>query len=88
MSATGRHSFTAGMVREARQALSGRRTRLLAAPHSEEHARELTELDAALARLDDGTWGRCERCQGAIGRDRLRALPETRLCLPCSRLPP
>lgn len=87
MSATGRHSFTTAMVREARQALAGRRASLGARPHTDETKRELHELDAALARLDDGTWGRCERCQGAIGRDRLRALPETRLCLPCSRLP-
>ena len=44
---------------------------------------ELGELDAAIARIDAGTWGRCERCEGAIGRDRLAALPEARTCIKC-----
>jgi len=87
MSATGRHSFTTGMVREARRALEGRRTSLQARPPTPESECELLELEAALARIDAGTWGRCERCGGAIGRDRLRALPETRVCLPCAKLP-
>lgn len=87
MSATGRYSFTISMVKEARRALQGRRASLAAGASSPEVEAELAELDAALARLDAGTWGQCERCGGAIGRDRLRALPETRLCLPCSRLP-
>lgn len=49
-----------------------------------ETARELREIDAALARIADGTYGSCEICGGAIGRDRLRALPEVRRCLTCS----
>lgn len=88
MSATGRHSFTTGMVREARRALEGRRASLQARPSTPESECELLELEAALARIDAGTWGRCERCGGAVGRDRLRALPETRVCLPCAKLPP
>jgi DnaK suppressor protein len=47
-------------------------------------AAELSEIDAALARIADGTYGSCEQCGGAIGRDRLRALPEVRRCLACS----
>lgn len=46
--------------------------------------RELTEIDAALARIAAGTYGTCEVCGGAIGRDRLRALPEVRRCVTCS----
>ena len=46
---------------------------------------ELEELVHALRRMDAGTWGRCEKCDGAIGRDRLRAIPETRSCLDCAR---
>jgi RNA polymerase-binding transcription factor DksA len=46
--------------------------------------RELREIDAALARIAAGTYGTCERCGGAIGRDRLRALPEVRCCLGCA----
>lgn len=45
---------------------------------------ELEELQHALTRMDAGTWGRCEKCDGAIGRDRLRAVPETRSCLDCA----
>lgn len=47
-------------------------------------ARELAEIDAALARIDAGAYGSCERCGGAIGRSRLRALPEVRFCATCS----
>ncbi len=46
--------------------------------------RELLEIDAALGRISDGTYGTCEACGGAIGRDRLRALPEVRRCVSCS----
>lgn len=46
---------------------------------------ERLELTAALARLTEGTWGRCESCGDAIGRDRLRALPEARTCHRCQR---
>jgi len=46
--------------------------------------RELSEIDAALARIASGTYGTCEDCGGAIGRDRLRALPEVRRCVSCS----
>jgi len=46
--------------------------------------RELSEIDAALARIASGTYGTCEECGGAIGRDRLRALPEVRRCEACS----
>jgi RNA polymerase-binding transcription factor len=45
---------------------------------------ELVEIDAALARIADGSYGTCEQCGGAIGRDRLRALPEVRRCVNCS----
>jgi RNA polymerase-binding transcription factor DksA len=45
---------------------------------------ELSEIDAALGRIADGTYGACEVCGGAIGRDRLRALPEIRRCVGCS----
>ena len=45
--------------------------------------RELAETHAALERLDRGTYGRCESCDGAIGRQRLLALPATRYCIGC-----
>jgi RNA polymerase-binding transcription factor DksA len=41
------------------------------------------DVDAALARLADGRYGRCERCDARIPAARLLALPETRHCLDC-----
>ncbi len=41
----------------------------------------LTEINAALARIDDGSYGRCERCGQAIARERLEALPWATLCI-------
>ena len=40
---------------------------------------------AALGRLDDGTYGVCERCGGAIGAGRLEARPDTTVCIGCAR---
>ena len=45
----------------------------------------LAEVDAALARLDAGSYGVCERCGGPVGDGRLEARPETRLCIDCAR---
>ncbi len=45
---------------------------------------ELAEIDAALQRIEDGTFGICQDCGIPIERGRLRALPEARLCLGCS----
>jgi DnaK suppressor protein len=48
----------------------------------EESARDtLVEIEAALVRIDDGTYGICERCGKPIGADRLSALPWARLCI-------
>jgi RNA polymerase-binding transcription factor DksA len=45
--------------------------------------RQLDEVDAASARLDDGTYGRCERCGRRIPDARLAARPTARLCVGC-----
>ena len=45
---------------------------------------ELARIEAALARLDAGEWGRCVGCHHAIAKDRLAAIPEATLCLACS----
>lgn len=44
----------------------------------------VAEIDAALARLDDGTYGLCTRCHEPIGIARLEALPSTPRCLTCA----
>jgi DnaK suppressor protein len=48
-------------------------------------ARELTQIDRALSRLKQGTYGLCEACQGKIPIGRLNALPYTTLCIECQR---
>jgi RNA polymerase-binding transcription factor len=45
----------------------------------------LEEIDRALARIDDGTYGRCEACGGDIGVERLEALPYATQCIECKR---
>ena len=42
---------------------------------------ELADVEHALRRLDEGTYGTCEVCGKTIPDERLEALPATRLCL-------
>ncbi|MBO9554943.1 TraR/DksA C4-type zinc finger protein [Cellulomonas sp.] len=44
----------------------------------------LTENAAAVARLDDGTYGVCVRCGGPVGEERLAARPSAALCIVCA----
>lgn len=46
----------------------------------------LTEVEAALTRLDKGIFGVCERCGNEIDYARLRALPYARLCILCQQV--
>jgi RNA polymerase-binding protein DksA len=46
---------------------------------------ELCDIDAALAKIDEGDYGTCEACEESISRDRLQALPFARLCIDCKR---
>jgi RNA polymerase-binding transcription factor DksA len=43
----------------------------------------LDEVELALSRLDDGTYGRCEECGEAIDDGRLAELPIVRICGRC-----
>jgi len=47
----------------------------------ENETRLLGAIDAALKRLDDGTYGRCERCRNEIEPERLGAIPWATLCI-------
>jgi DnaK suppressor protein len=42
---------------------------------------QLAEVDRALAKMDDGTYGLCERCGEPIAEARLEAMPATRFCI-------
>ena len=46
----------------------------------------LEQIDRALAKFDDGSYGLCERCGEAIGEERLRARPWATLCIDDQRL--
>lgn len=43
----------------------------------------LYELEDALKRIDDGSYGTCEECQEAITKTRLKAVPHAKLCIKC-----
>lgn len=43
----------------------------------------LRNIQAALRRIEDGTFGTCTGCEEAIGRNRLVAVPWTPLCIRC-----
>ena len=44
----------------------------------------LEEIDAAVKRLDAGTYGTCEVCATRIGEERLEARPTARVCIVCA----
>jgi len=43
----------------------------------------LYELDDALKRIEDGTFGICEDCKIIIAKTRLKAVPQARFCIKC-----
>jgi len=46
--------------------------------------KELVQIRGALQRLDDGTFGTCDRCREPISKARLAALPTAELCIQCA----
>lgn len=50
-----------------------------------DHTRSrLEQVEAALERMAEGSYGRCEVCEEAIGEDRLASLPLVTRCLDCA----
>jgi|ERR671916_1731750 len=47
---------------------------------ADESERQRAEIDQALARLDDGSWGRCAVCGKDIDDERLEARPQVNTC--------
>ena len=45
----------------------------------------LEQINDALVRITNGTFGRCEECDAPIAKPRLQALPYTRVCIECAR---
>lgn len=61
-------------------------TREFAFSLSESDRKTLLLIDQALLRLDQGTFGTCVHCQGAVQEKRLEAVPWARHCLECQEL--
>jgi len=51
----------------------------------EQARRDRRDLELALVRMDEGSYGRCERCGGPIAAERLEARPAVRTCIECAR---
>lgn len=47
---------------------------------------EMRDIDAALQRISEGTYGICARCRQPIARARLEANPTARFCIRCQDL--
>src|SRR5262249_5058181 len=79
------HSMATTEQTYLRSELQRRQNRLQSALRSQPAASPLGELlaevDAALARMSEGTFGKCDVCHDSIESDRLLADPLTRLCL-------
>ena len=46
---------------------------------------KLAQIERALGRIDDGTYGACESCGNPIGKLRLMAFPRATLCMTCKQ---
>lgn len=45
----------------------------------------LVQIERALEHIDNGTYGVCDSCEGAIGKMRLMAFPRATLCMSCKK---
>lgn len=51
--------------------------------HASQETEYLKQLEDALKRIDDGSYGQCEECSGTIPLKRLEAYLAARLCVAC-----
>lgn len=49
----------------------------------EKQAGNLEQIENALERIDQGTYGKCQQCNKAITAKRLKAMPWAATCLSC-----
>jgi len=62
---------------------SDERERELSLMLGDRERKKLTEIDLALERIEDGTYGECEDCGEPVTEKRLEILPFTRVCVDC-----
>ncbi len=66
---------------------SDERERELSLMLGDRERKKLAEIDLALERINEGSYGICEECGEPVGEKRLKVLPFTRVCVDCqSRL--
>lgn len=46
---------------------------------------QIAAIDAAIGRLNGGTYGQCAKCHHPIGNERLAAVPYTPFCIDCAK---
>jgi len=51
--------------------------------HASRENKFLLYIEEALERIENGTYGICQSCHKEIPKERLEAVPHTRLCVPC-----
>lgn len=52
----------------------------------ENHERyRITEIDRALEKIKDGTYGNCQLCGAHISEERLELIPEANICIECAK---
>lgn len=78
------HKFEIGDIYDI---ASSERERELSLMLGDRDRNKLSEIEDALEKIEDGTYGECEECGDPIEEGRLKALPFTRVCVECqSRL--
>ncbi len=70
---------------ELEESAQGERTARFVSRLDDHAIRLVEEIDAALARIEAGIYGKCQRCGKSIAITRLRSLPATRYCVTCAK---
>jgi DnaK suppressor protein len=52
---------------------------------SEKNKKMLMEIEEALSKIENGSYGKCERCGEDISIERLKAIPFAKRCIKCER---
>ena len=50
---------------------------------AEGERKRLYDLDDAIKRVDEGTYGQCDKCGGLITKQRLKVMPQAQYCIKC-----
>lgn len=53
---------------------------------SNQQKKELKEIEYALLKMSNGTYGTCEMCEDPIGTQRLKVKPQAKYCITCREI--